>query len=60
MEIQGLLQHLQDGKMEDPESRHVITALLGKFKGELGERWHLLLLAETTQSGFRPRVWTKR
>eukprot|EP00957_Ditylum_brightwellii_P141193 10757190-Ditylum_brightwellii.AAC.1 len=60
MEIQGLLQHLQDGKTEDLEKRHVVIPLLGEFKGELGERWHLLLLADTTKSRFKPSIWTER
>eukprot|EP00957_Ditylum_brightwellii_P031206 2365089-Ditylum_brightwellii.AAC.1 len=60
MEVQGLLQHLPDGKTGDPETNHVVIPLLGEFKGERGERWHLLLLADVTSSGFKPHIWTER
>eukprot|EP00957_Ditylum_brightwellii_P141369 10771484-Ditylum_brightwellii.AAC.1 len=56
----GLLQHLPDGKGEYPETRHVVIPLLGEFKGERGEQWHLLLLSDVTSSGFKPQLWTEQ
>eukprot|EP00957_Ditylum_brightwellii_P111852 8531107-Ditylum_brightwellii.AAC.2 len=58
--IQGLLQHLHNGKKEQEHLRHIVIALLGEFKGKCRERWHLLLLTDTTESGFKPRIWTER
>eukprot|EP00957_Ditylum_brightwellii_P207730 15354287-Ditylum_brightwellii.AAC.1 len=54
MELQGLLQHLGDGKKEPPELRYVVIAILGELKGKLGKCWHLLLLPDKTTSGFNP------
>eukprot|EP00957_Ditylum_brightwellii_P149707 11400316-Ditylum_brightwellii.AAC.1 len=34
IELNGLLQHIKDGKDEDKELRHVFIPLLGEFKGE--------------------------
>ena len=39
---------------------HVTVALLGRFKGETGEKYHLLPLAGTTNSGLKPRLWIGR
>eukprot|EP00957_Ditylum_brightwellii_P137321 10468990-Ditylum_brightwellii.AAC.2 len=45
MDTQGLIQHKNDGKFEEKEDlKHVIIPLLGEFKGEQGERWHLLMV----------------
>eukprot|EP00957_Ditylum_brightwellii_P193154 14707645-Ditylum_brightwellii.AAC.1 len=59
MELQGLLQHILDGKNEPKELCHVVIPLLGEFKGERGEWWHLLLLSDVTESGFKPQLWAE-
>eukprot|EP00957_Ditylum_brightwellii_P192536 14659213-Ditylum_brightwellii.AAC.2 len=56
MELQGLLQHILNGKKEPKDLRHIAIPLLGEFKEEQGEKWHLLLLADETVSGFKPRL----
>jgi hypothetical protein len=38
----------------------VIIPLLGKFKGETGERYHLTPLASETTSGLKVKQWVKR
>jgi hypothetical protein len=35
----------------------VVVPLLGRFKNELGERYHLVLLAPITRSGIQVRHW---
>lgn len=57
-DLQGLRKYIK----EDPErSRdHVIIPLLGRFKGELHERYHLAPLAATTDSGLEVRRWVER
>jgi hypothetical protein len=47
---------LGEGKTQD-EKAHVVAPLVGRFKNELGERYHLILLAATTASGLNPREW---
>eukprot|EP00957_Ditylum_brightwellii_P103322 7874305-Ditylum_brightwellii.AAC.2 len=60
VEVQDLLQHLKDDKEGKKETLHVVILLLEEFKGERGENWHLVLLADVTSSGLKPRLWTEQ
>jgi hypothetical protein len=42
------------------EMSHVVVALLGRFKGESGDRMHVFPLASKTASGIETRVWLER
>ena len=42
------------------EIKHVVIALLGRFKGETGEAYHLLCLVDVTSHGLEPRKWVGR
>jgi hypothetical protein len=55
----GLRKNIAKGKY-DRKHPHVVAPLLGRFKGEEGERLHLLLLTETSNSGFDFRGWLER
>ncbi len=37
--------------------QHVVTALLGMFKGETGVSYHLMLIVAKTDRGLEPRKW---
>jgi hypothetical protein len=39
---------------------HVVVALLGRFKGETGEVYHLLPIVSVTNRGLEPRKWIGR
>eukprot|EP00957_Ditylum_brightwellii_P151967 11572186-Ditylum_brightwellii.AAC.1 len=39
------------------DERHIVIPLLGDFKYKQGEWWHLLLIAATPSSGFKPQIW---
>lgn len=54
VDLQGLCSHMKGGKY-DLESLHMVVPLLGRFKNEVGERYHLILLASVTKSGLKPR-----
>ena len=56
--LTGILKHWEAGGMANPP--HVTIALLGRFKGELGEQYHKLPLAATTNSGLPVRLWIGR
>jgi len=58
VDLHGLRAHLEDGKL-DREDPHVVVPLLGRFKNEVGERFHLVLLASTSRSGLTPRRWVE-
>jgi hypothetical protein len=36
------------------EFPHLVVPLLGRLKGEMGERYHMMILARETASGFQP------
>jgi len=57
VEAHGLLSHLHYGTEEEEATSFVVVPLLGKFKNEDGERWHLMLSVSTTSSGFEVRKW---
>ena len=44
----------------DTRANHVIIYLLGKFKGEEGDRMHVFPLASVTHSGIRIRLWLEQ
>lgn len=54
-----LIRHINRGKSSHT-SPYVVTPLLGRFKGETGERSHLLVLAEKTSLGLQLRKSLKR
>ena len=60
VELGSLIQHIDDGKEEFVRHPNILISLLGRFKNENGERWHLLLVAAETTSGLRPRFWVER
>jgi len=57
-DLYGLIKHLDEGR--DGDLPHVIIPLLGRFKGERGEKYHLLPLSASTKSGLNPRKWVDR
>ena len=59
VERSDLIRHVNRGRTH-ASSPHVVVPLLGRFKGETGERSHLLLMANTTASGIPIRVWVER
>ena len=44
----------------DPDLRHVIVPLIGRFKTETGEKTHLMPLVPVTTSGIPVARWVKR
>ena len=54
-----LVSGLQVGKYAQ-DIPHIVISLLGKFKGEDGDRMHVLPLANVTKSGIRIRKWLER
>jgi hypothetical protein len=54
-DLYGILRHWEAG--EQNEDKHVVVALLGQFKGETGENYHLLYIVDVTSHGLEPRKW---
>jgi hypothetical protein len=55
LDLGGLRKHLRRG--QNHAVPHCVAPLLGRFKGEDGERYHLLLMVSETASGLEPRKW---
>lgn len=61
VEAEGLCQMISRGRTEEKESfKHVVIPLLGRFKNEDGERWHVMISVDVTSSGIRVREWIER
>jgi hypothetical protein len=52
IDLAGLLKYLEIGR-QDAEHPHVIVPLLGRIKGETGERYHMMVLAREMRSGIQ-------
>ena len=57
--LTGVFKHWDEG-LTDPRRPHVVIALLGRFKNEVGEKYHLIPLAAETKSGLKVRLWVGR
>jgi hypothetical protein len=55
LDLYGLCLYLDEGRGPECMKPHVVAPLLGQFKNEVGERYHLVLLAPVMQSGLRMR-----
>ena len=54
-----LVSHIKLGKHERP-TPHVCVTLLGKFKGESGDKMQVFPLANVTKSGVKIRWWLEQ
>jgi hypothetical protein len=59
VDVSGFLKYLDIGS-QHPEFPHLVVPLLGRLKGEMGERYHMMILARETASGFQPGKWADR
>jgi hypothetical protein len=58
VDLHGITKHwLQSTTSEPP---HIVIAILGRFKGELGENYHLLPIVTITSSGIDNKLWIGR
>jgi hypothetical protein len=57
VDMHGVRKYLRSS---EPPADAVIIALLGRFKGETGERYHLAPLAAQTSSGIPIKLWVTR
>ena len=54
----SLIKYIVKGKEHD-DVPHVVIPLLGRFKNEIGERFHLMFSVNQTKSGFNVRWWVE-
>ena len=58
-DLTGIRKWWKDGDVPGV-TKHVTIALLGRIKGETGEKYHLMPLCHTSRSGLQPRLWIGR
>jgi hypothetical protein len=58
VDLFGVRTHWEEG--ETHPTKHVVIALLGRFKGETGENYHLMCIVDKTNHGLEPRRWIGR
>ena len=59
VDLFGLLKY-EDMRSSDPSMNYCVIPLLGKYKGETGDRYHLTPLAAVTKSGLQLQLWVTR
>ncbi len=57
-DLHGILKHWSSSCNGTPP--HIVIPLLGRFKGELGENYHLLPIVTLTRSGIDNKKWIGR
>ena len=55
LDLKGLVDYVQEGNTA--QKPQMVVTLLGRFKGEDYQRYHILLIPNKTNSGFEPRKW---
>jgi hypothetical protein len=61
VESDGIQKMIGNGKDErEDEMKHVVIPLLGRFKNEDGEKWHVMVSTNETASGIKVRRWIER
>jgi hypothetical protein len=55
----GFLKYLDVGRLNEKHP-HVVVPLMGRLKGEMGERYHLMILSRRTTSGIECGRWADR
>lgn len=58
-DVAGFLTYFDAGR-DHATHPHVMIPLQGRFKGETGERWHLLPIVWKTRSGIEVGAWASR
>lgn len=58
MDLCGTLKHWDQSITSVPP--HIVVAILGRFKGEIGESYHLLPIVTNTSSGINNELWIGR
>lgn len=55
----GVRRHLDRAK-NHPTHPHVVIALLGRFKSEVSQKYHLMPIVLKTKTGLEPALWINR
>ena len=56
VEMSGILKHLEV-RANNTNLKHVVVALSGRIKGEIGKRYHVLIIPRVTSHSAMVRRW---
>jgi hypothetical protein len=56
--LEGLLTFWMETREE--EDKYMMITLQGRFKGEVDQRWHVVLICDATRLGIPFRLWIER
>jgi hypothetical protein len=59
VDLGGLMKYLEPGR-DHATCPHLIVALLGRLKGETGERYHMMVMSRVSRSGIVGGIWADR
>ena len=57
--LKGMMNSWEETRLRKGQS-HVMVNLQGKFKGDTGEKWHMIPLVDETDLGIEVRIWVGR
>jgi hypothetical protein len=58
-DLNSVFKHWEEGNLNGAR-KHVAIGLMGRFKNQVGEKYHFIPLAAETRSGLKVRVWIGR
>ena len=59
VDLGGLMKYLDPGR-DHATCPHLIVALLGRLKGETGERYHMMVMSRVSRSGIVGGIWADK
>ncbi len=58
--LKGLLHFWEEAQEAEEDDRYIMVTLLGRFKGEVDSRWHMVPISDKTHSKIPFRLWMER
>ena len=58
--LEGLLNFWMETRRGADNKRYMMITLLGRFKGEVDSRWHMVPICDKTRSNIPFRLWMER
>ena len=58
--LEGLLHFWTETRAGTAKERYMMMTLLGRFKGEVNSRWHMVPISNQTHSNILFRLWMER
>jgi hypothetical protein len=60
VDLGGLIKYLESGRNHTTCPHLIVALLLGRLKGETGERYHMMVMARESRCGIVRGIWADR